>query len=148
MKKLLCFIGIFVLLFLTVLPPALRIFASDKDEVPKKEEVKLQTLFCTGNFMTNTNYEGDKITRIVIKKIINKDEEEEENTNQSDMDIVFDNLKNSGNLTVSELEDGEVVDIDIDFINQNKLDITKITQKIEEQKIYYENNALTCTIRE
>jgi len=148
MKKLLCFIGIFVLLFLTLLPPALRMFVKDKDETPS-EEIKSQTLFCTGKYMTNTNYEGDKITRIVIKKIINKDEEEEnEDTNPSDIDTVFDNLKNSGVLTVNELEDGEAINIDIEFINQNKLDITKITQKIEEQKIYYENNALTCTIRE
>jgi len=148
MKKLLCFIGIFVLLFLTLLPPAFRMFVKDKYETPS-EEIKIQTLFCTGKYMTNTNYEGDKITRIVIKKIINKDEEEEnEDTNPSDIDTVFDNLKNSGVLTVNELEDGEAINIDIEFINQNKLDITKITQKIEEQKIYYENNALTCTIRE
>ena len=133
------------MLFLTLLPPALRMFVKDKDETYHEEDVKVQTLFCTGKFMTNTNYVSEKITRIVIKKVIKEGEEVD---NPSDIDTVFDNLKNSGILTVNELEDGEAINIDIEFINQNKLDITKITQKIEEQKIYYENNALTCTIRE
>ena len=40
MKKTLCFIGIFVLLFLAFLPPALRLFLPDKEAEIIEEETK------------------------------------------------------------------------------------------------------------
>ena len=45
MKKALCFMGIFVLLFLAFLPPALRLFLPDKEDEIIEEETKKQLNF-------------------------------------------------------------------------------------------------------
>ena len=58
MKKLLCYLGILVLLFLAVLPPVLRIMLPEYGE-EKEEEVVIVTtvLSCTSDdFIVNTSY--------------------------------------------------------------------------------------------
>ena len=72
MKKLLCYLGILVLLFLLFLPPALRTFLKDKDATTNEDNNKTNaTLVCKNdNFTINANYSGDDVLMIVLKRVI------------------------------------------------------------------------------
>jgi len=166
MKKLLCYLGILLLLGLAVLPPALRIFLPDQDrQVVEKNESKSALLSCKNdNYEIITNYENEKVQMLVIKKMknnnesdleddINNQENKEEqdnlieNNKETELDIIFNSLKEASNIIYNELEDGEVIGIDFSIYDHKDLDLGKLTKSPDMQKTYYENQGLTCTIR-
>lgn len=165
MKKILCYLGILILFTLGILPPVLRSFYKEDN---KKEEEKLPEsaiLVCTSDtYMTTTSYEDDEVKKIAIKKIItNKESEEsideqenldtekpednEEMVEKTDMDLLFDSLKENKELIYNNLEDGEIIGIDFSVSKYESIDLSNLTKSKEDQKTYYENLKLTCIIR-
>ena len=147
MKKLLCYLGILILLGLVLLPPTLRIVLSPKEEKEKTIVESSKILSCSNDILiTKTKYDNEKISMIVIKKIIS-DEEDKDTSKSNDVIKTFESIKNNGNITYNILEDGEVISIDYTVTNHDDLAISNITQNIEDQQLYYENQGLTCSIR-
>ena len=105
-------------------------------------------LYCSSEtFITNTSYDGNKIQMILMKKLNQVGEVEEEQKDTSVLDSSFLDLKNEGNIVYTETDDGEVIQIDFSLSTHDKLNIKNFTKGIEEQKTYYEQQGLTCTIR-
>ena len=152
MKKLLCVFGIIGLLFLILFPPMLKILLPDVNENDKEVvEVKKVSLMCTSdNFATSTTYSNDKINMIIIKKIVKSNDE---NLDEASSEIeegllpkIFNGLKDSDEINLKELEDGEAISIDFNENDHSNLDINDLTQKIENQKSFYEQEGLNCSV--
>lgn len=148
MKKLLCYLGILVLFILAFLPPALRIFLPDKGEEKKDEEViERSVLSCSSDtFITNTSYENNKIQMILVKKL-NQVDNPESIDDTSELGLSFEDLKKQGDIVYTETDDGEVIQIDFSVTTHDYLSIKNLTKGILDQKTYYEQQGLTCTIR-
>ena len=66
MKKLLCFLGIILLLFLAVLPPVLRIVLPDMGEEENEVVHENVILNCSNeSYIANTSYQNEKVMMIV-----------------------------------------------------------------------------------
>lgn len=170
MKKLLCYLGILVLLFLLLLPPALRIFLKDKDETITDTETKTnETLVCKNdNFTVSTNYSGDEILMIVLKRVIQERDDlidesnlesedliDESNLESEDLidetnkelDELFDSIKDDETITYNEIDDSEVIGIDFDIYQHENLKLDLITKPIKEQQQYYESLNFKCLVK-
>ena len=87
MKKVLCWLGIVLLIFLIAIPPVLRIVLPAKEE--EQEEVKLirKTLSCNSKvFLSATSYENDVVKMIVIKKTFTNTNLETDTTGDTETD--------------------------------------------------------------
>ena len=158
MKNILCYFGILILFVLGALPPVLRTFYNPEEE--KKEETIIESaiLICTSDtYITTTNYEGDKVKKIAIKKIIvNNSEDDQEETEdpleqeeveKTGMDLLYDTLKENDEVIQNPVEDGEVIRLDFYTSKYETVDLVNLTKNKEEQKKYYESLNLTCNIR-
>ena len=150
MKKLLCYLGILVLLFLLFLPPALRTFLKDKDATTNEDNNKTNaTLVCKNdNFTINANYSGDDVLMIVLKRVI-KEEENEELVSEPDKELneLFDSIKDDQTITYNKLEDSEVIGIDSEIYKHENLKMNLITKPIKDQQQYYESLNFKCLVR-
>lgn len=152
MKKLLCYLGILVLLFLLFLPPALRIFLKDKDASLDDDNNKTnETLVCKNdNFTINANYSGDDVLMIVLKRAIKEESDdlgEEVSDPLEDLNELFDSIKDDQTITYNKLEDSEVVGIDFEIYKHENLKLNLITKPIKEQQQYYESLNFKCLVR-
>ena len=152
MKKLLCYLGILVLLFLLFLPPALRIFLKDKDATLDDDSNKTnETLVCKNdNFTINANYSGDDVLMIVLKRAIKEESNdlgEEVSAPLKDLNELFDSIKDDQTITYNRLEDSEVVGIDFEIYKHENLKLNLITKPIKEQQQYYESLNFKCLVR-
>lgn len=152
MKKLLCYLGILVLLFLLFLPPALRIFLKDKDATLDDDSNKTnETLVCKNdNFTINANYSGDDVLMIVLKRAIKEESDdlgEEVSDPLEDLNELFDSIKDDQTITYNRLEDSEVVGIDFEIYKHENLKLNLITKPIKEQQQYYESLNFKCLVR-
>ncbi len=152
MKKLLCYLGILVLLFLLFLPPALRIFLKDKDATLDDDNNKTnETLVCKNdNFTINANYSGDDVLMIVLKRAIKEEIDdlgEEVSDPLEDLNELFDSIKDDQTITYNKLEDSEVVGIDFEIYKHENLKMNLITKPIKEQQQYYESLNFKCLVR-
>ncbi len=152
MKKLLCYLGILVLLFLLFLPPALRIFLKDKDATLDDDNNKTnETLVCKNdNFTINANYSGDDVLMIVLKRAIKEESDdlgEEVSDPLEDLNELFDSIKDDQTITYNKLEDSEVVGIDFEIYKHENLKLNLITKPIKEQQQYYESLNFKCLVR-
>ena len=150
MKKLLCFLGILVLLFLVLLPPALRIFLPKEKEENVATTIVRKNLRCSNDkYIIGTSYDNENIKSIVIKKFITNDQEEnsnQESNAETEIDQIFTTLKKELPSGVSTQEDGEAITIDFSVEDNLDLSIKKLNRSIEVQKSYYENQNMVCTI--
>ena len=164
MKKLLCFLGIILLLFLAVLPPVLRIVLPDMGEEENEVVHENVILNCSNeSYIANTSYQDEKVMMIVFKQLRTTDsntnddqedptienEEDTSNLEQSnieELDEAFEDLKTESNITYNVLEDGEVIQIDFTVSNHETLNLTKFTNNLADQRAYYENLGLTCLV--
>ena len=150
MKKLLCYLGILVLLFLLFLPPALRTVLKDKDATTNEDNNKTNaTLVCKNdNFTINANYSGDDVLMIVLKRVI-KEEENEELVSEPDKELneLFDSIKDDQTITYNKLEDSEVIGIDFEIYKHENLKMNLITKPIKDQQQYYESLNFKCLVR-
>lgn len=164
MKKILCFLGIILLLFLAVLPPILRIILPDKMEEEKEIVHENVVLNCSNeSYIANTSYQNEKVMMIIFKQLYPTDsntnddqedptienEEDTSNLEQSnieELDEAFEDLKTESNITYNVLEDGEVIEIDFTISNHETLNLTKFTNNLADQRAYYENLGLTCLV--
>ena len=164
MKKILCFLGIILLLFLAVLPPILRIILPDKMEEEKEIVHENVVLNCSNeSYIANTSYQNEKVMMIIFKQLYPTDsntndnqedptienEEDTSNLEQSnieELDEAFEDLKTESNITYNVLEDGEVIEIDFTVSNHETLNLTKFTNNLADQRAYYENLGLTCLV--
>lgn len=173
MKKLLCFLGIILLLFLAVLPPVLRIVLPDMGEEENEVVHENVILNCSNeSYIANTSYQDEKVMMIVFKQLRTTDsntnndqddttiiedqedptienEEDTSNLEQSnieELDEAFEDLKTESNITYNVLEDGEVIEIDFTISNHETLNLTKFTNNLADQRAYYENLGLTCLV--
>ena len=150
MKKLLCYLGILVLLFLLFLPPALRTFLKNKDATTNEDNNKTNaTLVCKNdNFTINANYSGDDVLMIVLKRVI-KEEENEELVSEPDKELneLFDSIKDDQTITYNKLEDSEVIGIDFEIYKHENLKMNLITKPIKDQQQYYESLNFKCLVR-
>lgn len=149
MKKILCYLGILVLLFLLLLPPALRIFLKDKETVVEEPIVKNILVCKNDDFITTTRYEGVDIKTIAIKR--NKEQDLEEGAEivyDTNLDKIIDNIKSDPTLIYEETDEFKMITIDFEVSNHKELDLSLITKPINEQKAYYEAENLTCSIKE
>ena len=149
MKKILCYLGILVLLFLLLLPPALRIFLKDKETVVEEPVVKNILVCKNDDFITTTRYEGVDIKKIAIKR--NKEQDLEEGAEMvydTNLDKIIDNIKSDPTLIYEETDEFKMITIDFEVSNHKELDLSLITQPINDQKNYYEAENLTCSIKE
>lgn len=142
MKKILCYLGIIFLFILTFLPPLLRFTLKDKDLKEEDEIIKNISLVCSSPYyVTNTNYQDNKINMLVIKKMkVERD--------RIELDDIFTSLVKSNNAIYKELEDGEVISLDFSIYTHEKLNIDSLTKDVLSQKEYYEQLGLTCLTRE
>ena len=147
MKKILCFLGIILLLFLAALPPILRIILPDKMEEEKEIVHENVVLNCSNeSYIANTSYQDEKVMMIIFKQLYPTDsntnddqedptienEEDTSNLEQSnieELDEAFEDLKTESNITYNVLEDGEVIEIDFTISNHETLNLTKFIQK-------------------
>ena len=157
MKKALCFMGILILLFLALLPPALRLFLPDKETEIIEEETKKQLLVCKSErFGISTSYDNNKVDRIIFKrfKLLSDDTTEVEDAddttinNNTPLDEAFDNIKTDTTITYNDLEESESISIDFDIYDHKELDLSLLNKSLEEEKTYYESQGLTCTVKE
>ena len=164
MKKLLCFLGIILLLFLAVLPPVLRIVLPDMGEEENEVVHENVILNCSNeSYIANTSYQNEKVMMIIFKQLYPTDsntnddqedptienEEDTSNLEQSnieELDEAFEDLKTESNITYNVLEDGEVIEIDFTVSNHETLNLTKFTNNLADQRAYYENLGLTCLV--
>lgn len=149
MKKILCYLGILVLLFLLLLPPALRIFLKDKETVVEEPVVKNILVCKNDDFITTTRYEGVDIKKIAIKR--NKEQDLEEGAEivyDTNLDKIIDNIKSDPTLIYEETDEFKMITIDFEVSNHKELDLSLITKPINDQKNYYEAENLTCSIKE
>lgn len=149
MKKILCYLGILVLLFLLFLPPALRIFLKDKETIVEEPFVKNILVCKNDDFITTTRYEGVDIKKIAIKR--NKEQDLEEGAEivyDTNLDKIIDNIKSDPTLIYEETDEFKMITIDFEVSNHKELDLSLITQPINDQKNYYEAENLTCSIKE
>lgn len=164
MKKILCFLGIILLLFLAALPPILRIILPDKMEEEKEIVHENVILNCSNeSYIANTSYQDEKVMMIIFKQLYPTDsntnddqedptienEEDTSNLEQSnieELDEAFEDLKTESNITYNVLEDGEVIEIDFTISNHETLNLTKFTNNLADQRAYYENLGLTCLV--
>ena len=150
MKKLLCYLGILFLLSLILFPPALRIFLPDKIEKENEKVIENKSLYCSSdNFITNTTYEGDKINMIIMKKFniySDTDGEDKRLVNDALIDS-FDTIKDDSTITYDSKDDYELISIDFSLSEHKNLDLTSFTKTIDLQKEYYEEQNLSCNIR-
>ena len=164
MKKLLCFLGIILLLFLAVLPPVLRIVLPDMGEEENEVVHENVILNCSNeSYIANTSYQDEKVMMIVFKQLrttdsnTNDDQEDPtiengedtsnlEQSNIEELDEAFEDLKTESNITYNVLEDGEVIEIDFTVSNHETLNLTKFTNNLTDQRAYYENLGLTCLV--
>lgn len=164
MKKILCFLGIILLLFLAALPPILRIILPDKMEEEKEIVHENVVLNCSNeSYIANTSYQNEKVMMIIFKQLYPTDsntnddqedptienEEDTSNLEQSnieELDEAFEDLKTESNITYNVLEDGEVIEIDFTISNHETLNLTKFTNNLTDQRAYYENLGLTCLV--
>lgn len=164
MKKILCFLGIILLLFLAVLPPVLRIVLPDMGEEENEVVHENVILNCSNeSYIANTSYQDEKVMMIVFKQLRTTDsntnddqedptienEEDTSNLEQSnieELDEAFEDLKTESNITYNVLEDGEVIEIDFTVSNHETLNLTKFTNNLADQRAYYENLGLTCLV--
>lgn len=164
MKKILCFLGIILLLFLAALPPILRIILPDKMEEEKEIVHENVVLNCSNeSYIANTSYQDEKVMMIIFKQLYPTDsntnddqedptienEEDTSNLEQSnieELDEAFEDLKTESNITYNVLEDGEVIEIDFTISNHETLNLTKFTNNLTDQRAYYENLGLTCLV--
>lgn len=150
MKKLLCYLGILVLLFLLFLPPALRTVLKDKDATTNEDNNKTNaTLVCKNdNFTINANYSGDDVLMIVLKRVI-KEEENEELVSEPDKELneLFDSIKDDQTITYNKLENSEVIGIDFEIYKHENLKMNLITKPIKDQQQYYESLNFKCLVR-
>lgn len=149
MKKILCYLGILVLLFLLLLPPALRIFLKDKETVVEEPVVKNILVCKNDDFITTTRYEGVDIKTIAIKR--NKEQDLEEGAEivyDTNLDKIIDDIKSDPTLIYEETDEYKMITIDFEVSNHKDLDLSLITKPINDQKAYYEAENLTCSIKE
>ena len=157
MKKLLCYLGILLLLFLAFLPPILRIFLPDQDENQKENIINENiVIYCSNSeYIVSTNYENNEIKMLAFKKLnTNLESPEGENidenqtlNSQSDLDKTFFYLKEANDIIYNITDDGEAIGIDFSISTHQELDINNITKQPTEQQKYYENQGLTCVVR-
>ena len=152
MKKLLCYLGILVLLFLLFLPPALRTFLKDKDATTNEDNNKTNaTLVCKNdNFTINANYSGDDVLMIVLKRVIKEESDdlvEEVSTPDKELNELFDSIKDDQTITYNKLEDFEVIGIDFEIYKHENLKMNLITKPIKAQQQYYESLNFKCLVR-
>lgn len=164
MKKILCFLGIILLLFLAALPPILRIILPDMGEEENEVVHENVVLNCSNeSYIANTSYQDEKVMMIIFKQLYPTDsntnddqedptienEEDTSNLEQSnieELDEAFEDLKTESNITYNVLEDGEVIEIDFTISNHEILNLTKFTNNLADQRAYYENLGLTCLV--
>lgn len=164
MKKILCFLGIILLLFLAALPPILRIILPDMGEEENEVVHENVVLNCSNeSYIANTSYQDEKVMMIIFKQLYPTDsntnddqedptienEEDTSNLEQSnieELDEAFEDLKTESNITYNVLEDGEVIEIDFTVSNHETLNLTKFTNNLADQRAYYENLGLTCLV--
>ena len=139
MKKLLCYLGILVLLFLLFLPPALRTFLKNKDATTNEDNNK-----------TNATYSGDDVLMIVLKRVIKEESDdlvEEVSTPDKELNELFDSIKDDQTITYNKLEDSEVIGIDFEIYKHENLKMNLITKPIKDQQQYYESLNFKCLVR-
>lgn len=159
MKKILCYLGILFLLFLLVLPPALRIFLKDKED-PVEEDITKATLVCQNDtFVTNTNYENDEVKMIVIKKIngvvdsngnVLGDNTKSDIEKELDINPLYnlvDTLKDKEGVNYNKTNEFEAIALNFTNNKYDDLDLSLITKPLVEQKDYYEYLQLVCITR-
>ncbi len=147
MKKLLCYLGIIILLGLILFPILLRLFLPDKIEEKELKVIERMVLSCSSDkYITSTSYDGDKVNMIIIKKL-KQEEIEENNVDRSDNILsIFESLKDKNDILYKELDDGEVISIDYTLSEHKDLEIENLKNKVDVQKSFYEDLGLTCTI--
>ena len=163
MKKLLCYLGIFVLLGLALMPPILRITLPKEKEEEKVQVITSKLLSCQNDeLIIKESYENDNVKMLVMKKLLlevdedNENSEDDKNTEENksfeytkskELISLFDSIKDNGNIIYNKLEDGEVISIDFSLSDHKDLNINTLTQSIESQKVLYENQNLSCDIK-
>jgi len=144
MKKILCYLGIVVLLALVMFPPVLRIVLDDPVVEEESNIVERIILTCSNEgFVASTIYDNDKINMIALKKI----DIEDESITGEDLISIFNKIKNKGDVVYHTTDDGETLSIDFSLSEHSNLDIDWLTNNLEEQKEFYEEQNLTCMIR-
>lgn len=144
MKKVLCLFGIVVLFVLAFLPPILRIVLPSIEEKEKEAVKGNLILSCsTDDFLINTSYENEKVKMIIIKKFFSQ----EGINNKNNISTLFESIKEKSDIIYNVLEDGEVVAIDFSVSEHKELGINNLTQKLEDQQLYYENQELSCIVK-
>ena len=128
MKKILCFLGIILLLFLAALPPILRIILPDKMEEEKEIVHENVVLNCSNeSYIANTSYQDEKVMMIIFKQLYPTDS----NTNNDQEDT-----------TIIEDEEDTSLENEEDILEQEPTTIEELDQAFADLKnksnvIYY-----------
>ena len=146
MKKLLCYVGIIIIIVFIAFPPVLRIVLPDEEKKEIHIEIERSLLYCSSNeFLAISNYEGDDVKLINLKKM--SMEEDYEYTTGEELLNTFDSIKNTGDTVYNELDDGELISIDFSVSNHKDMEISNLTNSLTNEKEYYESQGLVCEIR-
>ena len=146
MKKLLCYVGIIIIIAFIAFPPVLRIVLPDEEKKEIHIEIERSLLYCSSNeFLAISNYEGDDVKLINLKKM--SMEEDYEYTTGEELLNTFDSIKNTGDTVYNELDDGELISIDFSVSNHKDMEISNLTNSLTNEKEYYESQGLVCEIR-
>ena len=142
MKNMLCYIGMLLAIVLIAFPPVLRAVLPDKVE-EKEKVIEKNILICTSSkYIVSTTYEKKEPTLIMFKKISGEDL-----TAPADLDNLYDSFQNDSEVVYTTMEDGEIAQIDLLALQHENLTTKSIlTSDIDNQKIYYENLGLLCSV--
>ena len=163
MKSAMCYSGIIILVILIILPPILRITVPDKlFEEEKEEVINVKNLRCSNDeFYIVTSYDNNQIREIVIKKLIQKESENDSTTDTNDTSLetpnpstpqepseleeIYEKIKDKRKEQLIVQDDGEGIIIDFSVTNNSDLDIVKLIQPIDKQQSYYERQKMNCS---
>ncbi|MBQ8892507.1 MAG: hypothetical protein IJ068_06575 [Bacilli bacterium] len=144
MKNMFCYIGILLAIVLIVFPPVLRAVLPDKvTETDAKSSTSI--LLCSNDkYIVSTNYEDDKPTLIMFKKLIT----EEATPIDDSLSNLYDSFSNDDEIVYTTMEDGEIAQIDLLALQHENLNtLGLLTGDINHQREYYESLNLICGIR-
>ncbi len=147
MKNVLLWIALFLLIIFLLIPPALRLFGKDLYKNVKKEKDVLEVLQCTklnetisetylnGNahnllYSVKGNYENVDLSILEDSSIFK--------------DMMYD-IKGAATITYDETKDLTSFKVDLSSLNPLPGGLSKYTQKMNEQKIFYTNQKFSCT---
>ena len=153
--KIICYLGIFVLLLFIILPPLFRVLFKEEEEVVIKKEPVKMSLSCSLNeafsgYNLKTTINNNYVDEVIKKStFIYEVEINDENLTIDDVVIEeYDDLKKISNIDFSENDNKFTLNIDYNKFDYTDEELLADHQnRLNKQKSIYIENGFECTTK-